>query len=153
MIREIQKSELSNLLRLYEDLHESDDPLPAQSRVDRIWQRIQQNPDLRYFGAFIDNALVSTCTLSVIPNLTRGCRSYGVIENVVTARDFRRQGFGRAVLEHALGHAWAVGCYKVMLLTGRKNEETYRFYESAGFDRNAKQAFLAKPPVVSTSQI
>jgi len=32
-----------------------------------------------------------------------------------------------------------------MLLTGRKNEETYRFYKSVGFDRHAKQAFLAKP--------
>ena len=32
-----------------------------------------------------------------------------------------------------------------MLLTGSKNEETYRFYESAGFDRHAKQAFLARP--------
>jgi hypothetical protein len=32
-----------------------------------------------------------------------------------------------------------------MLLTGRKNEGTYQFYESVGFDRHAKQAFLAKP--------
>jgi hypothetical protein len=32
-----------------------------------------------------------------------------------------------------------------MLLTGRKDEGTYRFYESIGFDRHAKQAFLAKP--------
>ena len=36
-------------------------------------------------------------------------------------------------------------CYKVMLLTGRKDESTFRFYESAGFDRNAKQAFVATP--------
>jgi hypothetical protein len=36
--------------------------------------------------------------------------------------------------------------YKVMLLTGRKDEGTYRFYESAGFDRYSKQAFLAKLP-------
>jgi hypothetical protein len=45
----------------------------------------------------------------------------------------------------ALKHAWDRNCYKVMLLTGRKNEGIYRFYESAGFDRHAKQAFLAKP--------
>ena len=38
-------------------------------------------------------------------------------------------------------YAWSRNCYKVMLLTGRKNEATYRFYESAGFDRHAKQAF------------
>ena len=145
MIREIQESELPDLLRLYESLHSSDIPLPDQDVVNNVWSTIQRHPDLIYFGAFVDEALVSTCMLSIIPNLTRGCKPYGVIENVVTNPTFRRQGFGRAVLRHALEHAWSQGCYKVMLLTGRKNEETYRFYESAGFDRHAKQAFLAKP--------
>ena len=152
MIREISESELPELLRLYRYLHASDDPLPTQDVVDAIWRTIQQNPDLKYFGAFVDDALASTCTLSVIPNLTRGCRPYGVIENVVTAPAFRRRGFGRAVLQHALDHAWSRGCYKVMLLTGRKNEETYRFYESVGFDRHAKQAFLAKPEAAAKAR-
>ena len=145
MIREMQESELPDLLGLYGHLHTSDDPLPAQDVVDGVWRQIQERPDLVYFGAFVDGALVSTCTLSIIPNLTRGCRPYGVIENVVTAPAFRRQGFARAALQHALDQAWSRGCYKVMLLTGRKDEQTYRFYESAGFDRHAKQAFLAKP--------
>jgi GNAT superfamily N-acetyltransferase len=145
VIREIHDSELADLLRLYKHLHASDDPLPVQDAVGEIWRRIRQNPDLKYFGVFVDDTLVSSCTLSVIPNLTRGCRPYGLIENVVTAPAFRRQGFGTAVLQHALEHAWSVGCYKVMLLTGRRNEGICKFYESAGFDRHAKQAFLAKP--------
>jgi hypothetical protein len=32
-----------------------------------------------------------------------------------------------------------------MLLTGRKDQATLRFYEQAGFDRHGKQAFVAKP--------
>jgi len=145
MIRDIRKSELPDLLGLYEHLHVSDIPLPSQDTVAGVWQAMQQNPDLNCFGAFVGDSLVSSCTLSVIPNLTRGCSPYGVIENVVTHPSFRKQGFGKAVLQHALQHAWSRGCYKVMLLTGSKKEETYRFYESAGFDRHAKQAFLAKP--------
>jgi hypothetical protein len=31
-----------------------------------------------------------------------------------------------------------------MLLTGRKDEATLRFYEQAGFDQHDKQAFVAK---------
>jgi GNAT superfamily N-acetyltransferase len=145
MIREIRKSELQDLLRLYEHLHRSDAPLPATHVVNSVWAAIQGNPDLKCFGVFVDDVLASSCTLSVIPNLTRGCRPYGIIENVVTAPAFRRKGFGRAVLRHALEHAWSRNCYKVMLLTGSKKEETFRFYESAGFDRQAKQAFVAKP--------
>ena len=147
MIREIRESELSDLLRLYEHLNKSDAPLPGADVVNSVWAAIQGNPDLKYFGVFADNALVSSCALSIIPNLTRGCRPYGVIENVVTAPAFRRKGLGRAVLRHAMEYAWSRGCYKVMLLTGSKKEEMYRFYESAGFDRHAKQAFVARPPI------
>lgn len=144
-VREILESELDELLRLYTHLHLSDDPLPERKRVEALWHQIKQNPDLKYFGVFLDGRLVSSCTLVIIPNLTRGCRPYGVIENVVTHAEFRRKGYGQEVLNHALGFAWRKGCYKVMLLTGRQDEETYRFYESIGFDRHAKQAFLAKP--------
>ena len=99
----------------------------------------------RYYGAFLDERLVSSCTLTVIPNLTRGCAPYGVVENVVTHADHRRQGHAAAVLKAALADAWAARCYKVMLLTGRKDEGTLRFYEAAGFDRNEKQALIARP--------
>ena len=146
MIRELRESELSALLELYEHLHDTDDPLPSRDEIEGVWKAIQQDPNLKYFGVFVADTLVSSCSLSIIPNLTRCCRLYGVIENVVTHSDFRRQGHGQSVLKHALADAWSYGCYKVMLLTGRKDEGTYRFYESAGFDRDAKQAFLAKPP-------
>lgn len=144
-IREITISELDKLLSLYKHIHASDDPLPEWATVEEIWQDIQKNPRLKYFGGFIDDQLVSSCTMTIIPNLTRGCRPYGVIENVVTHDNFRRKGYGRSVLNHALSYAWSQNCYKVMLMTGRKEEGVYRFYESAGFDRHAKQAFLAKP--------
>jgi GNAT superfamily N-acetyltransferase len=83
--------------------------------------------------------------LSIIPNLSRGCRPYGLVENVVTHEGFRRKGCGTAVLAKALALARESGCYKVMLLTGRKDEGIFRFYESAGFDGNDKRAFLARP--------
>lgn len=84
-----------------------------------------------------------------IPNLTRGCRPYGVVDNVVTHRDAHRApeaGYGKAVLAEALSVAWSQGCYKVMLLTGRKDEATFQFYASAGFNPHDQQAFIAKAP-------
>jgi hypothetical protein len=32
-----------------------------------------------------------------------------------------------------------------MLQTGRKDEATFRFYKSVGFDRYEKQAFITRP--------
>lgn len=144
-IREIAPAELSDLLRLYEHLHATDDPLPPRAQIEALWAEIQSDPNTKYFGAYAADRLVSSCTIAIVRNLTRGCRPYGVIENVVTHADFRRRGYGRLMLDHALAYAWKRGCYKVMLMTGRKDDATFRFYESAGFDRDAKQAFLARP--------
>ena len=139
------KNDLAALLQLYAHLHASDIPLPPAADIEAVWSEIQANPRLRYFGAFIGTELIASCTIAVIPNLTRGCRPYGVVENVVTHSAHRRCGHGTAVLEVALSHAWSEDCYKVMLLTGRKDEATLSFYRSAGFDPNGKQAFIAKP--------
>jgi GNAT superfamily N-acetyltransferase len=151
-IREIQSHELQLLLSLYAHLHERDDPPPSAAVAEQVWSEILANPRIKYFGGFASGSLVSSCTLTVIPNLTRACRPYGVIENVVTHAVHRGQGWGKAVLAHALGDAWRQSCYKVMLLTGRKDEATLRFYEQAGFDRHHKQAFIAKPGTVRTDK-
>ena len=84
----------------------------------------------------IGGALVTTCTLVVIPNLTRGGKPYALIENVVTHTDHRGLGFGRAVLSEAVERAWKAGCYKVMLMTGSKKPSTLAFYEAAGFEQS-----------------
>ena len=149
-IRELEPDELPILLYLYTHMHDRDDPLPEQKVLKNIWTSICEDPNHKVWGLFIDkeagHQLVSSCVLCIIPNLTRGCRSYGLIENVVTHAEYRRQKYGNALIKHALDYAWQQNCYKVMLMTGRKDEGVYRFYEAAGFDRNAKQAFLAKDP-------
>lgn len=144
-IYRIPSHDLLSLLALYAHLHSSDDPLPEPTVVETTWRELMANPRYQYFGGYVDGELLSSCALTVVPNLTRGCKPYALIENVVTHANHRNLGYGRAVLAHALSHAWSEGCYKVMLLTGRKSEATFNFYESAGFDAHEKQAFIAKP--------
>jgi GNAT superfamily N-acetyltransferase len=144
-IASIPASDLDALLALYRQLNPADSPLPDRAVVESTWQELLTSPHYKHFGAYVANELVSSCTLAVIPNLTRSCRPYGLIENVVTHEQHRNKGYGKAVLAHTLSFAWSRQCYKVMLLTGRKDEAVNRFYESAGFDRNEKQAFVARP--------
>lgn len=143
-IRELAEPDLPDLLVLYKHLHEVDEPLPDPAVVNGVWRELLANPRSRYFGAIVSDQLVSACALTVIPNLTRGCRPYGLIENVVTHAEHRAKGLGKAILAKALAVAWDQRCYKVMLMTGRKDDATFHFYESAGFDRHDKQAFIAK---------
>ena len=148
-LRPIGRDELPDLLALYAHLHVADEPLPAPHVVEAVWQQLLADPLSHYVGAYADGRLVASCVLTVVANLTRGCRPYGVVENVVTHADFRQRGCGKAVLQRALAIAWEQRCYKVMLMTGRKDEATLRFYEGAGFERGEKQALIAKPPAQS----
>lgn len=145
-IRLIPHDGLDTLLGLYRHLHRADEPLPDPATVRNVWEDLCSSPRYRCLGGYAGSELVASCTLTVIANLTRGCRPYGVVENVVTHTDHRRRGYGKAMLTHALADAWASDCYKVMLLTGRKDHATLRFYEAAGFDAHEKQGFVAKAP-------
>ncbi len=143
-IREIRQHQLPDLLYLYEHLHDADEPLPPSEIISSVWEEIQNNKNIKYFGLFDTGNLVSSCNITLVPNLTRSCRPYGLIENVVTHADHRNLGYGKKILRATISYAWERQCYKVMLMTGRLNEKTFRFYESVGFNRNSKQAFIIK---------
>lgn len=144
-VRSIRADELDALLELYKHLHAKDDPLPQREQVCSVWQSMLSNPGLHCFVIEHGGRLVSSCTLAIVPNLTRAARPYGLIENVVTHAEYRQRGLGTAVLRHALHTAWQANCYKVMLLTGRKDPAVHRFYENAGFRGNEKAGYIARP--------
>jgi len=145
--RLIGENELNELLDLFTHLNLHEECHEDKVEYEKVWKEIVENPQIFYFVAEYRNQLVATCHLVVTPNLTRKCRPYGIIENVVTKKDFRGKGIGKGILKYALNAAWAKGCYKVMLMTGSKKEWVHSFYEKAGFDKNVKTAFLAKPSV------
>lgn len=147
--RSIDRSELGELLSLYGHLHDTDDPLPDAARIEAVWEELLANPRCRYVGAYVQGEMVASCTITTIANLTRGCRPYGVIENVVTHRAHRGRGYGKAVLNDALEFAWSQQCYKVMLMTGRQDQATLDFYAGAGFSGSEKHAFIAKPDIAA----
>ena len=126
-------------------MQSADEPLPDATTVARVWDELCNDPKLHCFVATVDDTPVASCILAIIPNLTRGARPYGLIENVVTRAEYRCQGIGTALLRHALAVAWEHNCYKVMLLTGRKDESVLRFYEKAGFRQGVKTGFIAYP--------
>jgi GNAT superfamily N-acetyltransferase len=131
-VRTAKPTEMADPLCLYRHLN-PDDPAPDVARAAAAWSALTNADFVTVIVAEAAGVLASTCTLVTIPNLTRGVRPYGLIENVVTHPDHRRTGLGRAVLSFALDTAWKESCYKVMLATGSRREETLHFHEGAGF--------------------
>lgn len=141
MIREIIKEDFEGLMKLYMQLH--DNPMPeATSEVIEKWYIILNDKNHHIVVAEEDGRIVSSCVCVIIPNLTNKQRSYAFIENVITDKKYRKQGFATACLDYAKELAMKENCYKLMLLTGSKKESTHNFYRKAGYNSEDKIAFI-----------
>ena len=141
MVREIQCNEQKELLELYLSLHE--DSVPEQSEnLKKIWNEILNDKNHHLLVNIIDGKIVSSCVCVIIPNLTRGIRPYAFIENVVTLEKYRGHGYATECLNYAKKIAQENNCYKMMLLTGSKEEKTLSFYRNAGYNSTDKTAFI-----------
>jgi len=54
----------------------------------------------------VDGAMVASATLIVAPNLLRGGRSHGFLENVAVHPDWQGKGNGRVIIRFLLDLAW-----------------------------------------------
>jgi GNAT superfamily N-acetyltransferase len=135
IIRTASRQGLPHLLALYPHLDPAD-RIPPPDIAERRFEELQTFCGSAILVGIVDDAVVTSCTLVIIPNLTRGGQPYGLIENMVTHSAFRGRGLGKQILQAAVAAAWQADCYKVMLMTGSKRSSTLAFYASAGFEQN-----------------
>jgi len=137
VIRDATPADLPGIQRLYLEFRNADFNAPVpQSRAERFMADLHRYPGSALLVGIIDDVPVTTCTLIVVPNLTRQATPYALIENVATASERQGRGYGTAILSEASCRAFDHGCYKVMLLTGSKDPSTLRFYKKAGFEQS-----------------
>ena len=141
MVREINENELSELLNLYLYLHEKSVPEMTE-HLKTTWETISKDKNHHIIVNEVDNKIVSSCVCVIIPNLTRNVRPYALIENVVTLKDYRGRGYATECLNYAKKIAKMANCYKMMLLTGSKEDAILKFYRSAGYNSSDKTAFI-----------
>jgi GNAT superfamily N-acetyltransferase len=140
-LREAKESDLPGIIELYKQLN-PDDNYDEIEKINLLWKDILSNSNLHYFIAEINGIIVSTCNLTIIPNITRSARPFSVIENVITHKDYRNKGYGKNVINKAIDFAKHNNCYKIMLLSNVKRKEAHKFYENLGFNSKDKIGFF-----------
>lgn len=141
MIREANKKDLDKILQLYLYLHEKSIP-EDNKHLQNTWNNIINDTNHHLIVCEINGKIMASCVCVIIPNLTRVVRPYVFVENVVTHGDYRKKGYATAYLNFAKQIAKQNRCYKMMLLTGSKEESTLNFYRSAGYNSSDKTAFI-----------
>ncbi len=141
MIREANKNDLMQLLTLYEQLHNSKVTV-NNDELMILWNKIIDDENHHIIVAEENSTIVSSCVCIIIPNLTHNQQPYAFIENVITDINYRNKGYATKCLDYAKNIAVNSNCYKMMLLTGSKEESTLNFYKKAGYNCNDKTAFI-----------
>lgn len=137
-LRPLRRSDAAAALGLYTEL-----TLGPRTQSPEAFYAVLDHPGTSVFGVFNEAKLAAMVTLHLLPNVTWDARPYGLIENVITQKSQRRQGYGRAVLSHAIAQAWAADAYKVMLMTGQKRG-AQGFYHAVGFSSEDKHAMVIR---------
>lgn len=141
MIREANKNDLEEILQLYLYLHKTGIP-DDSDQLRSTWEQIINDTNHHMIVCEVDGKIAASCVCVIIPNLTRNVRPYAFVENVVTHEDYRKKGYATACLNYAKQIAIETNCYKMMLLTGSKEESTLNFYRNAGYNSSDKTAFI-----------
>jgi GNAT superfamily N-acetyltransferase len=138
--RTAERDDLQELIKLYKQLNPEEEIIDLDKAYS-VWDATEKGNATRYFIALDHSRVVSTCNITLVPNLTRNGKSFAIIENVITDDNYRRQGIGKKVILNAVQYARDNNCYKVVLLSSMKRTESHGFYESIGFNGNSKKGF------------
>lgn len=141
IIREASIKDLNVILQLYLHLHEESVPEDTE-HLRNTWENIINDANHHLIVCEVNHKIVASCVCVIIPNLTRNMRPYAFVENVVTHEEYRKKGYATACLNYARQIAEENNCYKMMLLTGSKEEGTLNFYRNAGYNSSDKIAFI-----------
>jgi ribosomal protein S18 acetylase RimI-like enzyme len=104
----------------------------AGRTLEYIGLRITAGPDQVVFGAFAAGRLVGIAGLRREP-LAQVAHK-GFLWGVAVARDYRREGIARQMIERALEHARASGILQVHLAVNTENRRARQLYLSLGFE-------------------
>lgn len=143
MIREANINDFEGLSELYTHLH-SNKPISKTESNINIWNEIIADKNHHIIVAEENGKIVSSCVCVIIPNLTHNQQPYALIENVVTHKDYRKNGLASQCLSFAKEIAVENNCYKMMLLTGSKKRSTHKFYRKNGYNSIEKTGYIQR---------
>jgi glucosamine-phosphate N-acetyltransferase len=135
IIRELRKEDLWNgFLTTLDSLRQTSDI--DKNKADKIFEKINSNPDHIIAVAELDGRIVGTTTLLIEPKFIHKGGLVGHIEDVVVDKKFQGQKIGEKIMKYLLEFAKNRGCYKTILDC---TDDVKPFYEKLGFKHIANE--------------
>jgi len=133
VIRELKKEDLGNgFLTTLDSLRKTSNI--EKNTANKIFDKIENNPDHIIVVALIDGKIVGAATLLLESKFIHDGGIVGHIEDVVVDKNFQGQKIGEKIIRYLLEFAKTKGCYKTILDCV---DDVKPFYEKLGFKHNA----------------
>lgn len=133
-VRLADEADLPDVLALYAESGPADEGGLGLQRARDVFARFSLYPSYRLFVVHDElRRVVGTYALLIMDNLSHHGRPSAIVEAVIVAPTFRRQGIGRLMMMHALSLAREAGCYKLALSSNLQRIQAHAFYASLGF--------------------
>jgi glucosamine-phosphate N-acetyltransferase len=133
VIRELQKEDLQKgFLTTLDSLRQTSNI--KKNTAEKIYDKIESNPDHIIVVALIDEKVVGTATLLLEFKFIHSGGIVGHIEDVVVDKKYQGQKIGEKIIRYLLEVAKTKGCYKTILDCV---DNVKPFYEKIGFRYNA----------------
>ena len=123
--------DLPVLLELYRQLHAGETTTTLDELAEGF-SALRDHPGCELFVAAIDDRVVGTFVLYILPNMTHNGRPAAIIENIIVDDQCRRSGVGRAMMNFARDRAQALHCYKLSLTSNAQRTNAHAFYTQCG---------------------
>jgi len=135
IIRELRKDDLWNgFLTTLDSLRQASDI--DRNKAEKIFEKINSNPDHIIVVAELDGKIVGTTTLLIEPKFIHRGGLVGHIEDVVVDKNFQGQKIGEKIIKYLFEFAKNRGCYKTILDC---TDDVKPFYEKLGFKHIANE--------------
>lgn len=122
---------------LFELFSQEADFRPDQGKQRRAISEILSHPELgRILVLKLGNQVAGMVSLLYLPSTAMGGK-VAMLEDMIIAREYRHQGYGRQLLAAAVDFARQQGCLRVTLLTDNDNRQAQQFYRQQGFELSA----------------
>jgi GNAT superfamily N-acetyltransferase len=130
-VRPAGRSDGQAVMRLLAQLHPAFPPDP--NITDEVIDGALSDPHRTLLVATVDDEVVATGDVIVVPNMTHGGHPWAAVENVVVDEAWRHRGIGRALFDEIDALTRAAGCYMVQLLSLDHRHEAHAFYGAIGY--------------------
>jgi GNAT superfamily N-acetyltransferase len=141
-IRAARLEDLAQILALLDQPDMSGGDMPTEAEARPIFERMISNPDHLIYVAESGDEIVGTFALIVVQHLSHHSARSAVVEDVVVKSDWQGRGIGRRMMAFAAEEGRKLGCYKLVLSSGKKRAVAHEFYESLGFERHGVSFLL-----------